>query len=138
MAARRGLRVKGGDLFLAEASPALRLLISLMEKGRRSPLPVFDTLPQALAACGVCAEPAPPGTSSPAAAARAPGAACHGPAARHDAALGTRPITLRPEPLRERAGPLRGHGVARTDGRAGDRFARISPRLRDRGRRCGQ
>lgn len=61
VAARRGLRVKGGDLVLAEASPALRRLISLMEQGRRSPLPVFDTLPQALAACGVCAEPAPPG-----------------------------------------------------------------------------
>ncbi|MEV4102318.1 STAS domain-containing protein [Nonomuraea sp. NPDC049649] len=51
LGARRELRAKGGELVLAEASPALRRLIALLPGGGPS-LPVFDTLPEALAAFG--------------------------------------------------------------------------------------
>jgi anti-anti-sigma factor len=49
----RALQEKGGHLALAEVRPSLRRLITLMAEHSLGGLPVFDSMPEALAAAGV-------------------------------------------------------------------------------------
>ncbi|NJP94123.1 STAS domain-containing protein [Nonomuraea sp. FMUSA5-5] len=57
----RALQEKGGHLALAEVQPPLRRLIALMTEQSAATIPVFATMPEALAAAGVEAyQPAEP------------------------------------------------------------------------------